>query len=137
MLPQQKGAVYVLVVLGLSILAVVALAPSRGAGALSVFWLGLPLATLVMAACQHPDGSWDERDRAFRWAANQWAGAASYVAFVLALLGFMLYFVAEGARTMPVVCLRYVLFAGWLGVLAGRSVALLVLYHRGGGDAED
>ena len=136
MLPEEKRAVYVLAVSGVSIAAVMALAPVLGRGA----WGGLGLyglAGLTPLLFRKGEQKPDERDVAIAQKAGLIGGVVSYMTFFLASFGPLMYFIVVGRETISVAYLALIIAAGCIAQMAARSIAVLVLYHRGGVDGEE
>jgi hypothetical protein len=136
MLPEEKRAVYVLAVIGGSIAVVAALVPFLGPGA----WGGLGLLGLIGLTqwlFRKGEQKPDERDVAISHRAGLIAGVASYLAFFLACFVPLMYCLAVGAKTISSGYLAAILLIGAIALMAVRSIAVLVLYRQGGGDAEN
>ena len=136
MLPEEKRAVFTLAVLGLSIVTVVALVPFLRAGAWGGFGL-LGLGGLAGLLFRKGEQKADERDLAIAQKATLIGGMVSYLAFIVATVGPLVYFIVVGRETVPVHYLGIIVAAGAMGLMVARSVAVLVLYRRGASDAED
>jgi len=136
MLPEEKRAVFVLVVIGCSIAVAAGLVPFLGPGA----WGGLGLLGLIGLTqwlFRKGEQKADERDLAISRRAGLIAGAASYLAFFLACFCPLMYCLAVGAKTIASTYLGLIMLIGALALMAVRSIAVLVLYRRGASDATD
>jgi hypothetical protein len=136
MLPEEKRAVFVLVVIGCSVAAVAVLVPFIGRGA----WGGLGflgLIGLTQWLFRKGEPKADERDVAISHRAGLIAGAASYLAFFLACFCPLMYCLAVGVKTISSMYLGLVIVIGAVAPMAVRSIAVLALYRQGGDHAED
>ena len=136
----QKMAWFALIVIFLCFAAYLAMLPLVGfKQALCAFGLiGLvALSPLIFHRKRLVQGvACDERDRQIARKATAAGGMASYLFFVLALIGVWGFQEYAGKAKIYVAALPLIVCCGAVTLFLVRSVVLLVLYHRGNSYAE-
>jgi hypothetical protein len=130
----QKQAWFNLGVVAVTVVTVLALIPLIGRGALGGFGLLGALGFSPLFFCHHGrDVVDDERDRAIRRKALIVAHLVFWLSFVGACMSLPAFYGWNGS--VPVMMLQWSVFGAFAMLTGVMSVATLVMYEMGGGDA--